>query len=250
MNRLDEVTPEGSIRYEDLGNDRARRVVTLSPETQKAYDLERQVDTGTNRLALQGVGQASKILGTPFSLNGLTPEASTGSIEADRANVTNALMSRMEPQFERDRAAMEQRLADQGIQAGNEAYDRSMDELNRAKTDARLQAVLQAGAEGRAQRADMAQLRQRELQEKLLGRSQPINEIGALLGTGQVGMPNFAPAAGVNVANTDVMRPIENEYAAKMAGWNAQAQRQNGLMNGLFGLGGALGSAYLTGGLR
>lgn len=246
LNRLDEISPEGTVTYKDLGNDRALRTVSLSPESQKAYDLERQVDTGTNRLALQGVGQAGKILGQDFSLNGLTPEASTGDIEADRARYESALSSRLEPQFERDRASMEQRLADQGIPAGTEAYNRSIDELNRAKTDARMQVISQGGNEGRAQDATVAQLRQRQLQEALLKRSQPINEIGALLGTGQVGLPNFANAAGVNVANTDVMRPIENQYASQMAGWNAKNQAKQSFQNGLFGLAGAGARGYFA----
>jgi hypothetical protein len=83
------------------------------------------------------------------------------------------------------------------------------------------------------------------MQEALLKRSQPINEIGALLGTGQVGMPNFAPAAGVQVANTDTMRPVENAYASQMAGWNAKNQAKQGFQNGLFGLAGAAGQGYI-----
>jgi hypothetical protein len=245
MNRLDEIGPDGSVKYTDLGNDRALRTVSLTPEGKKAYDLERQVDTGTNRLALQGVGQAGKILGQSFTLNGLAPEASAGDIEADRARYEGALSSRLEPQFERDRAGMEQRLADQGISPGSEAYNRDMDELNRAKTDARMQVISQGGNEGRAQDATVAGLRQRQMQEALLKRSQPINEIGALLGTGQVGMPNFAPAAGVQVANTDTMRPVENAYASQMAGWNAKNQAKQGFQNGLFGLAGAAGQGYI-----
>lgn len=245
LNRLDETDPLGSVKYTDLGGDHWRKDTSLSPIGQRQFDLQNQVDEGTNRLALQGVGQAGKVLGNSFSLNGLTPEASRGNIEADRARYENALSSRLEPKFAQDRAGMEQQLADQGIPMGSEAYSRSMDELNRAKTDARMQVISQGGNEGRAQDATVAGLRQRQMQEELLKRSQPINEIGALMGTGQVGMPNFAPAAGVQVANTDTMRPVENAYASQMAGWNAKNQARQGFQNGLFGLAGAAGQGYI-----
>jgi hypothetical protein len=396
LNRLDETDPMGSVRYTDLGNDRWRKDTSLSPIGQEQFDLQNQVDAGTNRLALQGVGQAGKVLGQSFSLDGLTPERAPGlagwsdvqrnapgggpiqtsvagggpiqgsvgdggqirsdfgdagqlqrsvgpnDFSADRQRVEQAIMARLQPGFDQNRAKMEQRLADQGIPAGSEAYKRQMDEVNRQENDARQQTVLAGGQEqsrlfgmdlnrgnfanqaqqaaygqeqGRASfenaaqgqrfgqgvtqgqfaneaqnqrfgqgvtqgefannaqnlgfgqgmqgaqfanqapgqminqqsadKADWANTRQRELQELLLGRSQPINEIGALLGTGQVGMPNFQQTTPVNVATTDVMSPINNQYASQMAGWNAKNQAKQGLQNGLFSLGGALGSAYL-----
>jgi hypothetical protein len=245
LNRLDETDPLGSVRYTDLGGDRWRKDTTLSDVGQRQFDLQNQVDEGTNRLALQGVGQAGKVLGKSFTLDGLTPEASKGSIEADRARYEDALSSRLEPQFAQDRAAAEQRMADQGIPMGSEAYNRGMDELNRAKTDARMQVISQGGAEGRAQDASVSGLRQRQLQEALLQRSQPINEIGALMGTGQVGLPNFGATSNANVANTDVMGPINQQYASQMAGWNAKNQAKQSFQNGLFNLAGAAGSAAI-----
>jgi hypothetical protein len=396
LNRLDETDPMGSVRYTDLGNDRWRKDTSLSPIGQEQFNLQNQVDAGTNRLALQGVGQAGKVLGQSFSLDGLTPERAPGLIgwgdvqrnapgggpiqasvadggqirsdfgdvgqvqgqigdvgrlqrsvgpndfSADRQRVEQAIMARMQPQLDQGRAKMEQRLADQGIPAGSEAYNRQMDALGRQENDAMGQAILAGGQEqsrlfgmdldrgsfanqaqqtafgqemgrvgfgneaqqqrygqelGRAgfaneaqgqrfgqgvtqgefannaqnlgfgqgmqgaqfansatgqminqqsaDKADWANTRQRELQELLLGRSQPINEIGALLGTGQVGMPSFQQATPVNVAGTDVMSPINNQYAGQMAGWNAKNQAKQGFQNGLFGLAGAAGSAAI-----
>jgi hypothetical protein len=398
LNRLDETDPMGSVKYTDLGGDHWRKDTSLSPIGQQQFDLQNQVDAGTNRLALQGVGQASNVLGTPFNMAGLPQERAPGlfgwgdvqrnvagggpiqtsladggpiqtsladggrirgefgdagplqrsvgpnDFSADRDKVERAVMSRMQPQIEQSRASMAQRLADQGIPAGSEAYNRQMDALGRQENDARSQAILAGGQEqsrlfgmdlskgnfannaqqqdyaqqqGRAgfeneaqalrfnqgatqgnfanqaqgqrfgqgldqgnfannaqgqefnqgvtqgnfanqatgqminqqsaDKADWANSRQRQLQELLLQRSQPINEIGALLGTGQVGMPTFQNAAQANVQGTDVISPINNQYASQMAGWNAKNQQQNGMMNGLFGLGGSLGAGYLMG---
>lgn len=63
------------------------------------------------------------------------------------AKVESALMQRMQPQLDRDRANLEQRLANQGLTVGTDAYNMAYDELNRSVNDARLGAILSAGQE-------------------------------------------------------------------------------------------------------
>ncbi|MQW85766.1 tail fiber domain-containing protein [Sinorhizobium saheli] len=65
----------------------------------------------------------------------------------DTSKYENALMARLNPQLQRDRAALETRLANQGLQPGSEAYNRAIDEANRTSNDARIAAVLNAGQE-------------------------------------------------------------------------------------------------------
>jgi hypothetical protein len=77
---------------------------------------------------------------------------------ADRQRVENAIYSRLEPNLARDRAGLEARLANQGINVGDEAYNRAVDESNRAATDARMQAVVAGGQEqSRLAGLDLAQ---------------------------------------------------------------------------------------------
>lgn len=66
---------------------------------------------------------------------------------ADRANVENAMLARLNPQIDRDRAALQTRLANQGVTAGSDAYNNAIDELNRQVTDQRMQTVLAGGQE-------------------------------------------------------------------------------------------------------
>lgn len=245
LNRMNETDPYGSVKYTDLGNDQWRKDTQLSGVGQRQFDLQNQVDEGTGKLALQGVGQASGVLGKSFSLDGLSPEASRGNIAADRARYEDALSSRLEPRFAQDRDAAEQRMADQGIPMGSEAYNRGMDELNRAKTDARMQVISQGGNEGRAEDANMAGLRQRQLQETLLQRSQPINEIGALMGTGQVGMPQFQNTTPVNVQGTDVLGAYGQTQAANQAAYNAKAQSSAAAGSSAAGLAGTAATAAM-----
>lgn len=64
-----------------------------------------------------------------------------------RSSVENALMQRMAPQLSQDRAALETKLANQGLSAGTQAYDQGIDEFNRQVNDARLGAIINAGGE-------------------------------------------------------------------------------------------------------
>lgn len=66
---------------------------------------------------------------------------------ADRQRVEEALLSRVNPSYERDRSNLEANLRSRGIGVGTVAYDRAMDEINRSATDSRYQAVLAGGQE-------------------------------------------------------------------------------------------------------
>jgi hypothetical protein len=66
---------------------------------------------------------------------------------SDRQRVEDSLMQRMNPQLARERGNIEQRLADQGIRYGSQAYTSAMDDYNRQATDTRFGAISQAGQE-------------------------------------------------------------------------------------------------------
>ena len=79
-------------------------------------------------------------------------QAATGyapedGFSADRARVVEALYNRMDPQFERDYSAMENRLVAQGHQRGSASFNAAMDELRRQQNDARFQAEIYGGQE-------------------------------------------------------------------------------------------------------
>ena len=69
------------------------------------------------------------------------------NFSADRQAVSDALMSRLDPQIQQDRSSLESKLANQGITPGSEAWNREVDAQNRAVNDARMQAVLAGGTE-------------------------------------------------------------------------------------------------------
>ena len=99
----------------------------------------------------------------------------------DRLRVEDALYGRLNPQLQRERGNIEQRLADQGIRYGSGAYTSAMDDYNRQANDARL-AVTQVGGQEQqrlndmaAQRAGFQNAAQQQAYTQQLGRGQFFN---------------------------------------------------------------------------
>jgi Chaperone of endosialidase len=101
---------------------------------------------------------------------------------SDRGRVEEALFGRLNPQLQRDRSAIEQRLADQGIRYGSQAYASAMDDYNRQSTDARLAVTAQGGQEQQrmmdmaAQRAGFQNAAQQQAYEQAQGRGAFANQ--------------------------------------------------------------------------
>jgi hypothetical protein len=92
-----------------------------------------------------GVGQAATSFDPGWDITkSYGPEDNFG---AERQRVEDALMSRINPQLQKERGNIEQRLADQGIRYGSQAYTSAMDDYNRQATDTRFGAISQAGDE-------------------------------------------------------------------------------------------------------
>jgi hypothetical protein len=139
---------------------------------------------------------------TSFGQTNDQVQASVGpnDFSKDRQKVEDALYSRIEPQLERDRSALDSRLRNQGFSSDSEAYRRAMDQSGRNATDARMQAVAAGGQEqSRLFGMDLSkgqfnnQAQQQEY-DQLAGRG-----LFALQGTQQ---NNDAISTAANFANT------------------------------------------------
>ena len=69
----------------------------------------------------------------------------------------------------------------------------------------------------------------------------PLNQLSGLLGLGQVGVPQGVGYTPAQQANTDVLGAYGLNQAAQQAKFQARNDSFNGLMSGLFSLGGAAG---------
>jgi hypothetical protein len=257
LGNVDQVGPYGSTTYKQgetytmKGPDgqtyqvpRFIQTQTLSPEQQELYNQQTRLGSDLNKLALSQTQRLSDHLGRPIDASGLPAVADDFS--ADRLRAEQALFDRMNPQLERDRAALENTLINQGFQRGTEAFTNAMDQYNRQVNDQRL-GITARGLQEQQGLFGMAQAnRQRALQEMLALRNQPINEISALMSGGQVHLPAAQGYQGGNIAASDVAGNVYNTAALQQKQYEQQLNQYNQQLAGLYGL----GQAAMLGGVK
>ena len=152
---------------------------TLTPDAQATLTAQQGVERSLAELGQQGVAQAKTILGTPFDANlpGINTNISgsvnpvnqsaftagnaqgavggptykqsidTSGIAAMPVNAgmtgQQAIMSRLEPQLTQNEGMTRQRLANQGLVPGGEAYNNEMRTMGQNRNDLELQAAAQ-----------------------------------------------------------------------------------------------------------
>jgi hypothetical protein len=187
LSNADTIGPTGSVTHDWRPDDTVTSTTTLSPGQQQIFNsvqggeqsaasrmqglLGSGVDTsglaGWNAMPGSGFGGGvqTSVGATPGAgLQTSLPGAGQG-VRSDftagapmqmmsdqdygqqRSAVENAIMSRVQPQYDRDRASMDAKLAAQGFNVGSRGYANATDEINRNLTDARMQAVLAGGQE-------------------------------------------------------------------------------------------------------
>ena len=223
---------------------------SLSPTGQQLKNTTDQTKQGLADMALAQTGRVGTLLGTPFNPSGTAPAAGSaagimgvpgaatsydpggqiqntfadaGKIQgaddfsADRQRVEDSLMARMNPQLQRERANIEQRLADQGIRYGSQAYASAMDDYNRQATDTRFGAISQAGQE-QQRMVGMSQAAQQQMYDQAMGRGSFANSAQAQQNAQNAG------AAGFNNAG------LAQQMAQQQAGFNASNSARNQYM--------------------
>lgn len=234
---------------------------TLSPAQQA---IKAQEDAGNLNLATLWNTQSNKLntmLANPFTITGAptagdastltAPQYQNVNYDIDTSKYEDALMQRMNPQLQQSRAALEQRLADQGLQPGSPAYDRALAMATAQENDARYGAILNAGQEQsrlagletqkagfnnsvqdqtfNAQQALIAaQNTQRAnyLNEQYAQRNQNINEVLGLASGAQLSNPNFVNTPSVSLPTVDYAGLVNQNYQNQLA---AYQQSQAGI---------------------
>jgi len=240
------------------------RFTATQTQTPQAAAIEAQNNAAKETLARTGATQAGKvesILNTPFnpgtgapaagSASGImgVPQAATsydtgGQIQntfgdagdvtrsygpadnfsADRQRVEDSLMARMNPQLQKERANIEQRLADQGIRYGSQAYTSAMDDYNRQATDTRFGAISQAGGEQQrmmdmaAKEAGFQNAAQQQAYDQAMGRGSFANSAQAQQNAQNAALAGFGNAG------------LAQQLAQQQSGFNAQNASRNQYM--------------------
>lgn len=237
-NRVSEYTPWGNRVYTqgvDGDQDQWRVDVVLSPEQQAQLNIENSLNTGLLNTANQGLNYAAGQISKPGVDVSKLPQFAVNPGQTAQ----DAIMSRLEPNFNRAEDLMRTRLANQGIMGGSEAYNREVEQFNQGRNDAYTQAALQGMGIGN-------QTRQQAFEETAYNQMQPINVINALRTGTQVNSPQFNPVPQqATTAGPDLLGAAAGNFQADLAQANARNAGLGNFMGGLFSLGaGGLQGGY------
>jgi len=232
-NRVNQVTPYGRLDYsitgqDPYGNPTWTATQSLSPQQQQLLDYQNQTSMGLGRLAGQGLGYVENMLQTPFDTSKLP---STGFNPSQ--TYQDAYMQRLQPQIQQTREALQQQLANKGIDIGSTAYDRAMQSQAQRENDLLAAATTQGFGVGQ-------QARQSALQEQAYLRNEPLNTLSAVRTGSQVTGPQFVNSAQqATTAGPDLLGAAGMQYNAQMGDFNQKQAAQQNFNQGLMGLGAA-----------
>jgi len=291
-NRPTQYTPFGFTNWEQQGGTDAQgnpitewtQTQGLTPELQDILNKQIAIQGGRTDVAGMLTGRMGQEFGNQMDWSGLgpmgqvptsqftLPEGDVGDPYQTRQRaedaVYNQAKSRLEPQYQGKRNALEIKMRNQGIGPQDEAWKSQMEGLGNQENDAYNQAQWSATGAGQAESGQMFgqqmgrnqntfnqamganqqnfgqamqgsqyanQIRQQQMTEEMTKRGFSLNEINALLSGQQVGlpqMPNFSQAQAAQPA------PLY-QGAADQASVNAAGNP----MNALIGAGGTIGGA-------
>jgi hypothetical protein len=184
-----------------------------APSLRGQYDL-----TGVGDVA-RAPGAAAAMQGGPTA-PGLQGQLDTSRLAAMPVNAgmtaQQAIMSRLDPQLQRQRAQLETQLANQGLVRGGEAYGAAITEQQQQENDLRTQAALQG------LNLDMA------ARQQGLGEAQALGGFAnqaalAGFGAGQQATAAQNAAAQQNFQNALARQAAENQAQSQAFGQRAQA---------------------------
>lgn len=253
LNSPNITTPYGNIATSQIGTQKVgnqqipifNQTQTLSPEQQKIYEQGVQGDTKLNQLGLDQIGRISDAVSKPFDLSAFGPAPTADS--AYRQQQQDALQQRLNPQLDRSQAALDQRLANQGIALGSQAYNTAQNIEGQNRNDANLGVIAQSGNEEAQQYGLQSGAYQQAISNALLQRQQPLQEFAQFTGaSNNFASPNVVGNPGGQIQPTDTSANAYNSYAAQQNQYNQGKSAQNGLYGALAGLGGSALGGWAT----
>jgi Chaperone of endosialidase len=220
MNRVNQVTPDGSLTYAQSG-----ATAWTDPLTGKVYQIPNY--TATTALSPEQQKTKAEAGAAEFNLS-RAANAMSGAINAGPFKVDDAVEARLfdlgrkrlTPRLDEARRKAETDAANRGLRLGSAAYDRLMRGVSEAENDAFNQLALTGRDQAYREARDEYDL--------------PLNRIIALLSGSQVSRPNFVSTPQSGVANTDYANGVWNKFNADMAAYQQKQQEQQSMLGGLF----------------
>jgi hypothetical protein len=228
LNRIDQTGPTGTSSYEVVGTNpdgtpKFAQTTAFSAPVQGLFDSSMAMNKGIADTGVQQIAGIQQQYAKPLDLN--------TEVENRIAQFQSA---RLDPSLQQQDEALRNRLTNQGFREGTEGWDRAMIRQGQIANDARNSMWLGA--------------RQQGVNEAMLQRQQPLAEFNAIRTGAMPQMPTFTGVPQTQQANTNIAGIYSDNYNQQMAAYNAQNSQNNAFMGGLFGLGGSLLAAPMTGG--
>lgn len=228
LNRPNEVTPYGSRSWSQYGSTTIpgaegnpavdvplwQSNINLTPLGQKTFDTQQRISDQLGGMAETGLNRVSQATSAPFGIR----------------EAQDVLMQSLRPEMDRKREQTQTALLTRGHNRGGEAYGTEMERLSREEDALRVGATKDA------------------LQMALALRNQPLNELNSLRTGAQVNLPQFGQTQAGQIGQTPIFGAAQAQGNAAMQGYNAGLASDAAAMQGLFGLGGAILGAPMTGG--
>ena len=215
-----QYTPYGSQVYSADPNSPSgyQSNITLAPQAQQTLDTQMGL---SNQLGNLAQGQVGNVNTSPMDLS---------SVQGIADKAYGAMTSRLDPQWAARDQSQEAALRNQGLVAGDQAYDSAMRDYNNAKNDAYQQANLGA-----------IQTMPQTYQLASSAYNQPLNYLNAIRTGAQIQNPTFQQTPGANYSSAAGQQAQYNQGL-----YNSQVGSNNSMMSGLFGLGASGLGAYGT----
>ena len=250
-----QVTPYGQINYtptylDNQGNPIANpaditdpdmlrqwtQTMTLSPEQQAMYNQNQALNQTLGDIATTGVGQVQKSMDNPLDFSQNQALQTPGQLQQQASNAAyqNAAQY-LDPQFKQSNAQLANRLANQGITQGSEAYNNAMlnagNQQQQAYESARNQAYIQGMSGAQQQYAQGLGTRQQQIAEQQVLRQDPLNTLNAIRSGQQM---QVAQMPQVGVSNPAGLNSATQQGTAgpdMLGAVTAQGQYNQGLYN-------------------
>jgi hypothetical protein len=268
---VNEVNPYGTVSYKAIEQvpvytngvvtgyaPRYQRTTTLSPDQQKLQGLETQGKYNFGTTAVEQSARVRDTLNKPVDPSQWQPwQTSLGKQDlrqdagpTDRAGIENAMMESYNRSVAPTEQSQEAQLAARGLSPGSQGYGAYQTKRDDARAEQARQAYLTSGDESRKAQAaynDVStgrfnmeksladyynNMRGAQRTEDLALRTQPINEISALMSGAQATIPQFQPFQSSPLSPSNIGQYISDNYKNQSA---AAAQTNAGIFSLLGG---------------
>lgn len=221
INQTNQVTPEGSLTYQQIGTNpdgspRYQATTAYNPQTQALMDAQTGAQT-------KAAGLAGNLLDQNSAAITAGPDLGPS---IDETGITKNLMNLGEqyyqPIFDHQRAALDAKLANQGIAQGSEAYNNAINLADRDQSDAYTKLLLSGqdtAINAFNSNANTALAKYRA----------PLDALAALSGSSPPASISFAQTPQASVQAPDYTSLVEQNYQQKM-------QNRQNLLSGLFAI--------------